>query len=250
MRFKRPGEVLVTPRDREILKHLFENKIATQKQIAQKFFPGKSKQAVSQRILKLKKESLIDLKGVIVDGLVKKCLVIKSRSVSLIEDTVPYTIDRDPIKSDSPEHDLILSDLIEGLKNYKTVSDVMTEASLRTYKEIREDINLGVYGELRSDGVVAMDIDGNTAYAALEYERNIKSNARYFKKLRSYYDQETIGGVLFICENERMRKLVYTIDSKIRSNQSSKFFLALKNDVQSLPTRITFKNFKGQIFEL
>ena len=161
-----------------------------------------------------------------------------------------YTLHKGVYKSDSIIHDLNLNNIIFSLKKFDLVQRIFSENSLQCYEELKEDDELRAFSELRSDGVIEFKPKDETVYCALEYDRHPKSPQRYKKKLRDYYDAESIEGIFYICENKKIQSMLLKIDEAVCSEKKSKIYFCLAKEVLNHSGKVTLKNYQNYEIEI
>jgi len=105
-------------------------------------------------------------------------------------------------------HDIVVARSLLELKRDKIIGQYLVERTLKTYgiKEflLSEKDNDQKY----PDAVFKMIAYGKQRTAAIEYERERKSLSRYKSILWQYAGVTNISMVLFICENDGIRKAI------------------------------------------
>lgn len=238
----------LTKRDRILFKYLFENKVATRDQINRDIFKTASFKAVNRRLNKLKRSKLIAHRPVALDNKMIYAYEVTRSGLEQSLEIIPDEVEQFTLKSDSIDHDLTLVDLIHHLKRLSGVTSIITENALQCYEDLKTDQTWRSYSYLHCDGVVCMKVNDLNAILALEYDKEIKSKKRYFKKLLDYYGYSEVQAVLYICENKNIKRTILEIDDQISDDGNSKFFLCLKDEVQNHTGQVTFENSKGQKF--
>ena len=236
------SKIQVTHRDLKILEHLFKNKVATLKELDQKYFSGHLRSSSGDRLSKLCHFDFLEKKGlfksdnrlIIVYGLTKK-------GAELIQDKLPHKMTKHHYVSDSIEHDLTLGEIVEALSQFKMVSQIATESELLSCYGFFDDPQTRPFVLLKSDALIFLRPKEETFYVALEYERSLKGPSRYQEKIREYYNHDEVDAVLYVCETEEILKTVMDLEKTISQNQESKFYFSLRENIQNPERKVTFK---------
>tara|TARA_Y100000768_G_scaffold296087_1_gene229903 strand:- start:518 stop:838 length:321 start_codon:yes stop_codon:yes gene_type:complete len=88
--------------------------------------------------------------------------------------------------------------------------------------------------ELNPDAILKVNIQGEEYYFTLEYERSQKVIRRYETLIKNYYQNPNVQAVLFICENEQIKKQVMKAEKRIVSQNEFKFFYTTLEELNSL----------------
>lgn len=237
------SQCVLTPRDMNILNYLFRFKIAWMDHIHQEFFKDVHYSAVTRRLRKLEKAKLIG-RNVMLDK--AKCIRSSFELTTKGLDKLKRSgleVNRVQLKSNYPEHDLKLLELVSVLSKFSMVTKVNTENELLNDAE-KELVNL------RPDALLKLLVKGHPFLVAIEYELNAKSIARLKDKLIDYYQTGAVDAVFYLCETQAVLNKIRVIDQELSKGQKSKVFFCLAKDALSQPEKVTFTNSQGGEFTL
>ena len=256
---KSKGNVLVTERDLKILRHLFEHKVVSRKQIGAHFFGNAVKATVNIRLAKLlglgllrrifiERETQIDKHGL------KNTFgySITQKGLSLIKSSLPYKVKTRIIHSDSSLHDVALVDIRKAFESKKSVKTYYTENILQTSPNLKSDTSFQPFIKLNSDGLALVKTKVGILKVAIEFDSYPKSDKRYRKKLDDYYWESGVNGVFYICADKYTLRSLCKLDREIAKSHSCdlKVFFALLEDVISPNKEMTFHNADMCIFKV
>lgn len=149
------------------------------------------------------------------------------------------------IKSNTPEHDLILTDLRIFFCKIKECHQFIPENIIRA-KFLEEDLKaLPVFRSIRADSAVLMTINNKNVWLSVEYERSQKAKSRYYKRIKSWYENENLSGVLLFSENKSLIQQMSDIDLAMLPHLHRKILYVTKDVVQSPTKEIKFYNCQG-----
>lgn len=243
-------EKYLTPKDEKLLTYLFEHKAARVDQIHRDLFSNLSLRSVYYLINDLKKHKWIGAKGVFKKDRLVQVLHLYPKGFDLIGESLRYNFDDPVLKSDSPNHDLKLLDLVEWLKAFSMVDEIIPENILRSSSEISNDKILRVFKATRSDAYLSLKMNGLVADTAFEYEHSEKSLTRAKQKLEQYHKYKSINLVLYCVDSVSFIKKLWDLDRDICSNSRSKIYICHRKDDCFQNKNVIFKNCFGEEFSL
>lgn len=242
---------ILMERDKELLQFLFENKVSTRKQVFERFFKNISPKNANRRIRKLMKEKLISSKGEEIGGRFKQYLFVGGNGIDIVRTRNKlYTVDKIE-KSESIQHDLELLELRYLLCRSPKVKSYFTENMLQGIFDFKNNDDLKYFVRLNSDAAILISLKIGPIYAALEYETLSKSDSRYEKKIREYYESN-ISIVIYVTKSEILKSRILRIDDQISRElkRPNKVFCATYDTLLSNPKKLTFVNSNGKILDL
>ncbi len=242
--------VALTNRDQKIFQFLFEQKVASTKQLATAFFPNLTKQTVSIRLLKLTRSGYLSKYGITNEKGFIHYYGLTKRSLNIVKNNYFYLIDNFRIKSDSVLYDLFLVDIRNQLNRFNMIEEYLTENTLQNCNELSESKTLRPFVDLNSDAYLRIKSPSSTYNVALEYERSLKTNIRYTRKLNQYYRSSKIDGVFYVCESKSILDKIHQIDQKIAKENETKVFGCTKGFIQNNIEQIPFINRDNATFLL
>lgn len=154
-----------------------------------------------------------------------------------------HLVTRKQLKSNYPEHDLKLLNLVNKLSSFEIVGQIITENELLSLELYQKDERLCDFVPLKPDALLKLSIKGNPFLVATEYELNGKSAIRWKQKLIQYYQSGNIDAVFYFCESPSVLNKLVEVDREIATTEKRKVFFALCNDV-------TLTNSTGNTFTL
>jgi hypothetical protein len=242
----------IVKRDIEILKDLFSYKVLSRDQIRDVYFSGSPRQVVNRRLKKLRSASLVrrintdgDLRG-------KSVFSLTPKGFNLIDGSLGYVADKKRFKSDSIAHDLTLYDISKKMLSLDSVKSYWPENVLQSCSELHFSRDHEAFVRLRSDAQVRIERPKRTLSLALEYDATAKSKERYMKKVRDYYGNDMVDGILYICANKLILKRVMDADQEVvkDTGSSAKFCFSLLDNVLNSTTPMTFHFSDQRVFKI
>ena len=249
---KSKGNVLVTERDLKILRHLFEHKVVSRKQIGSCFFGNAVKTTVNIRLAKLLRLGLLKRRFIENESKNAFGYSITQKGLSLIKSSLPYQVKTQIIQSDSTHHDVALVDIRKAFESKKSVKTYYTENILQTSPNLKADDSFQPFIKLNSDGLALVSTKVGILKLAIEFDSYPKSDRRYRKKLDDYYWESEVNGVLYICADKYTLRSLCKLDREVAKSHSCDFkvFFALLEDVVSPNKEMTFHNADMRIFKV
>ena len=233
-------------RTERVIKYVFEHKIAKINQIHRDCIPNivtsSAYRAVSRlcQLNYLRKIPYMEGKNLC------RLFSISKKGLSLLNEIYEYKIDQPILSSYSIRHDLNLLDIIEAMKKYEMVTEVVTENALRSCSGYNKDPNKMTFSKLHSDAFMKLNIHDQSLNFALEYDLTRKAKKRYRQKFKEYYDSNRVHVVLYLTDSRRLQDMLMEIDSEICAENRSKFFFCLRKKVLLRPDKVIFTNCKDE----
>ena len=226
-----------------VLAFIAEQKVATATQVEKYCFCNSSRSLAWDTLKRLRSAHLVDAMTMLgptarphsafhltVDGFKE----LKRQSLLDLEEI--------QIKSNTPKHDVILSDLRLFFSRIQQCHYFIPENIIRS-KILEEDIKeIAIFRSNRCDSAVLMTINGQKAWLALEYERSRKSQARYVERIKSWYQAENLRGILLIAENDSLIEVMAKIDVATLPHLPRKILYLSKDKLQSATSEVKFFN--------
>ena len=240
----------ITKRDLSLFQYLYENKIATIRQMERDIFTTGKRAVVTRRINKLIRAKLI--KSVSLDGDLRL-----RRGYSLTElafnrhvQNIYRKVERRQFGSNTPFHDLTLADIRYFLEKKKNVKNYITENILQSGSEYLDGRNVERFREHYPDAVLEVRAGEKWYFLCLEYEASGKSKERYEDFLNDYYYDKRVGGVLFITGKNAISEKLRRIEKEKFSLMTPKIYHCTLDEVLSGKNRLDFVSFKNTILEI
>lgn len=233
----------VTSRDQKLFQFLFENKVATARQVTTSLFPKVRHQNIYRRLGKLVRAGWIDKLGYFNGDQLQHLYCLSEHGFRQFVHQEDKNDRRLQLMSDVVEHDLALADIRIRMEALSEVKNYFTENVLQSNHDLASSKEFKPFIQLRSDAVVELILQGGKRFIVpLEYEASLKSKERCQKKLLDYYIQYEGGTALFICQSEPVLKRMVQMDREISREFKSKMYFALLADVLDVEKKMTFRN--------
>ena len=219
MKGKKRGVELQT-RDYVLFRYLHAVKIATYDQIARDVYPEYSLASVGNRIRKLEDNKLIgsSCHRLLFHGK-RTVFLLKSSFDAFVKTGEEYRIE---LRSDAPQHDLILVDIRSRFLQSKKTLKYQTENEIQTWNSEFRPINC--------DGLLTTQLGPAAVFIPIEYEGSMKKEERYEPLVKKYYQNEAFQLVAFVAENTQILQKVMNIEKEIFNWEKPKFFYRLMQD--------------------
>lgn len=245
------SHLIITERDKKILYFLFENKIATRQEVHEFFFAKKSHKTANLRLRKLIKEEYISTSAEEIDGKFVRYLFVGKKGQEIVKFWKNQYLVGKIERSESINHDLELLSLRYVLLRSPKIREYYTENVLQGVLEFKSDERLKYFVSLNSDAAMLIRLKVGDFYVALEYETFPKSDQRYEKKIRDYYNSN-ISFVIYVAKTQVLGNRLRQIDDAIADElkRPNKVFFANFNTLIAHPQKLTFVNSKGKILDL
>ena len=226
-----------------LLAFLAEQKIATGFQIEKYCFNGLSRSFAWKAIKKLRQSRLID-PLIILSPNSRPFSAYQLTNDGFKELKLQTGIDLEEIqiKSNSPQHDIALTDLRLLFSRIQECQYFISENVIRSKLLPDENNELAVFRSCRSDSAVRMTINKKDVWLALEYERSRKSLDRYVQRIKNWYQREDLPGILVATEDEPLAELMAKIDAKTIPQLPRKVLFFPKSRLHSATTEVKFIN--------
>ena len=241
----------INDRDRRIFQFLFENKVATARQLKDIFFAKNCPQIAYRRLASLSNAGWLRKEGH-AEG--TKLHHIYGLSDKAYQD---YVFNEEvngrqrQLKSSSVDHDLALVDIRQCFQKNQAVKRFYPENLLQSAHKYAGSEEFRDCVALRSDAVVELLMQGKYRFLVpIEYEASFKELERCHQKLLNYYIKYDGDVVFFICRNDAIRKRFVKIEQELSHQFKPKVYFGLLSDVQKSPTRLTFVKAKGDQYTI
>lgn len=237
---KKKSKICLSKRDVELFRYLFSHKGARANQIRKDIFPLVNNDYLYRRLKKLKVFGFLEVKfyqsgrhSIGVYNITKKAL----RSAYDVDEE----LQRQELKSASLEHDCALVDIASIFKKAECLDFYATENEIESGIYIEENYPVEACRDLHSDALLGLYWNNRHVNYAIEYEHSVKGARRYLNVLNSYYSYPQVGLVLFIVNDARSKKRLFTADRKIlreSDHKRSKIFVATVSELKKPFTKL------------
>lgn len=232
----------------KVLAFLAEQKVATGLQIEKYCFYGLSRSFAWKTIKKMRQARLIE-STIVLNPNRRPFSVYQLTSDGFKELKIQSDLELEEIqiKSNSPKHDIILTDLRLFFSQVTECQHFVSENIIRS-KILEDDVKeMSAFRSSRSDAVLQMVVDGRKVWLALEFERSRKSNERYIQRIRNWYQSENLPGILVVTEDEALTQIMSKIDSKTIPSLPRKVLFLSLNQLQNSMTKVKFVNCQNEL---
>ena len=250
MRRKTKREVRINQRDRQLFKYLYENKIASRRQIRRDFFGKRHPSIASRRLSKL-----------IEEGFLKEISLTKNTHAFKAYSITPKTFDHylsdqfegvavKQFEGQSLFHDIDLVDIRNSLARREIIANYLTENIIQSGGDCLDRFGIDYLIKHSPDAVVKVKIEKKYYDFCLEYEATLKSKTRCRDFLKKYYFDRDVAAVFFIYKEEKIYKTILSLEKKLFSNMSPKFYYCSLEKIQLNEEKLKFTNFKNTVLEI
>lgn len=230
-------------RDVEILKYAFAYRVVTYNQIRRKYFARNDESTARRRIRLLCKEGYLRASFVCTHDKSIKCVSATEKAWKMIRESWPFEVDNPYFKSESPDHDIRLAEVLLCVEKLSSFQSFMTENLLQSTSALQENQLYRDLAILQADGALLLNgPDGRQYLYGIELELSKKTPERYQEKIRSYYQVSGVDGVIYICATQELMGLIARADRDVRTTPESIVFLGLERSVLESKEKIYFKN--------
>jgi len=239
----------ITKRDKALFDYLFLHKIATVVQIDRDVFRLGDLPHVHRRIRTLVKHGYLKTTTTTQRGRPKFAYYLSDRAFqSFIADRTQRQWAQ--LKSDSPDHDVVLTDIRRRFLELKNLRQFITENAIEAELDCSKGLPVHAFQEMHSDGAAVYIAKGETFYIAIEYEDAQKAKARYAEHLAAYYVRNEIDCVIYVVREPSLRNVLVEVDESLSHDRNSKLFVGNLADVLNPKKSLIFKNSHKEIFQL
>lgn len=242
---KKKLRVMVTSRDKAIFRFLFEQKVASQESIHNRFFSGKSNEACIKRMQMLFKCDFVKKINVPIIDRYRVIYSLTEKSFRLIKDGLSLNGNETRLKSDSIEHDLELTKLRLVIEDFSKIVRVYPENYLQCCNLGEHEDALLPLKEINADAALLYRGKKGSFFLSFEYERTLKQRSRYKEKLLDYYLDKEITAVLYLCKTRQIERVIRQVDNEYRKERASKVYTLCHEEIQLPITCLPFTNLEN-----
>lgn len=237
-------------RDEQLLKFIFACRVVTIKQILRRHFQGRNRSIGYDRIKLLLDAGYIRRNATSVSGKITTYLQPLPKCWEVIGEKWPFEVDRPHFKSESPEHDIRLTELMMRLERLKGFRSFITENLLQSSSVLADDPRFGDLTKIQSDGALTIiGKNGTPEVYAFELELSKKSFDRYREKLGSYYLARGIDGVLYVSPGSEVPVVLAKVESEIGQHRPPLVWMVLEENALREDRPLHFVNRNGARLE-
>lgn len=222
---------------------LGEQKISTANLIEAYCFFDASNEFAWKIIPKLRAAKLIDSRPLKLPGERQKSgFFLTKEGFTELKTQSQLDLDELQIKSNTPYHDVILSELRIHFSRLNECHYFVSENIIRS-KLLESPIpEMATFRSHRCDSAVYMSVGDDKLWLALEYERTQKSYDRYVQRIKNWYQAENLPGVLLVAEDSSLINLLTQIDQKTLPHLPRKILYLSLSNLRSSNATVQFHN--------
>ncbi len=226
-------KVLITRRDRDLLKYIYLGKIATRQQIHRDIFNKAGLRTMQLRLQLLSNHGLIERRSFMKSNKAHYYYAVTKQSLPYVAQELGGLEIVRSEKSENIQHDITLVDIRNIVLSKSQVVGYYPENLLQTCEVFQNDPKFKAFVNINSDAALELNSTNGKFLMALEYEASGQSAARYREKLASYYQADWIPIVLYVCEKPCTIETLKNVDLELRKemNAESKMYFSLRSDV-------------------
>lgn len=243
-------DLILTEREKRILRLLLENKVMTRKHIAKQIFPNLDTGNITHRLYRILELGFVkDFQ----DRRFSKYDIIyelTGEGIAIAKSLHDLEFDRSPTRSYAKEHDLGLSEIRQLLQSKSTVANYFPENVLQCCPLIREQAIYKPFVDVMSDAILSIRISSQLKNGALEFEPTGKWIERYKEKLLNYYIKEEIDFVLYVCTSGKTIETIQSVENEIKPKGKTKIYFSLLENVLKQNQIVTFQGRNQSLFQI
>ncbi len=239
------------PRDIQIMKFVFACRVVTYDQITRRHFPKTAARVARRRIRNLALQGYFKLGLVELSEKVHRTVQPLPAIWPFIGEKWPFIVDQPHYKSESPDHDVRMTEIVMRFEKLKSYGSFFTENLLQSSSALAEDPRFRDLEKIQPDGILTVqDQNGAVRIYAVELELSRKSLELYRQKFIDYYLARGIDGVLYISSKRDIEGVIAKIDQEFSHDRSSIVRFAFEQAVISDIPKLCFSNQKEPLVEL
>ncbi len=225
------------------MKFVFACRVATYGQIARRHFSKTSVVIARRRIRNLTEQGYFRIGHVLIGKYVERTVQPLPLVWPQICEKWLFHVDSPHFKSESPGHDVRMTELILRFEKLTSFRSFLTENLLQSSSDLIEDPRLRDLEGIQPDGIlIVRDQKGAERLYAVELEISKKTPERYREKLLGYYLARGIDGVLYICSTPQIAAVVARADREIRRERDSIVRFLFEQDALASTDKMIFVN--------
>lgn len=235
----------ITERDISLFDLLFQYKTATAKQILQFCYKESSINNVRYRLKRLCNVNLIQSFSHKQGNDSVFIYSLTNKGLRFIRHKYPEYKRNLKLKSEVPEHDLVLLEIGQRLKKIKSLEDYLTENLLQANPFFSNHKTLGHFVQFHSDAFVYFKYKNKRYRAAIEYENTAKAFGRYERLVSNYYLSSQVDLIFYFYKEKSTHRNICKIEESNWKENQRKFYFCDIEKFNSDQSKITFSNSLG-----
>ena len=154
-------------------------------------------------------------------------------------------IAKDEYLSDKIEHDLSLLAIYRRLIQSPRIESFLTENILKANASEIDTCDIKDWTKHRPDAILIDQTPQGRYFLPLECELSVKKRFRYETKLMRYYQTEKIPAVIYICGDDKVKKVISQTEEKYCQGYRPKVFYGILDQWPNPPAQLALENRKG-----
>lgn len=242
--------VQIQQRDEQVLKFIYACRVVTSRQILNRHFPGRHKTAGYARIRALIKAGLIRFGATTVNGHLTRYIQPLPKCWDIIGTKWTFDVDHPLFKSESPEHDIRVTECMMRIEKLKGFRSFFTENLLQSSSALAEDPRFGALSRIQSDGALTIiGKNGVPEIYAFEFELNKKNLERYREKITSYFLAKGIDGVFYVSPKTEVATALAKVEAEFGEHRMPLVWVATEESALRHDHALQFVNRLGEKIE-
>lgn len=238
-------KIHITERDIKLFDLLFQYKVATAKQILKYCYKGSSLNNVRYRLKRLCNVKLVQSLGHKQGNDLIFIYSLTGKGMRFIKERYAGYSKNLKLKSEVPDHDLVLLDIGQRLKRNEMLENYLTENLIQANPSFQDHKIFSHFVQIRSDAFVNFNFKTKQFRVAVEYENTTKSISRYEKLVSNYYLSSQVDLIFYFYKEKSIFKNICKIEEmNWKSNQKKFYFCSIENFHQDT-NKITLENCIG-----
>lgn len=235
----------ITERDILLFDLLFQYKVATARQILQFCYKESSLNNVRYRLKRLCNVHLIQSFSHKQGNDSVFIYSLTNKGLRFICHKYPEYKRSLKLKSEVPEHDLVLLEIGQRLKKIDSFEDYLTENLLQANPNFLDHETFGHFAQFRSDAFAHFKYKSKRYRAAIEYENTPKAFKRYEKLVSNYYLSSQVDMIFYFYKEKSIHRNICKIEESNWKENQRKFYFCDIEKFNNDQSKITFLNSLG-----
>lgn len=250
MKKKKKWNVVLSERDRILLRDLFYSKGLDLDLLMDNHFKDLHKSTVVKRIQRLVIGNYVEKRAHFNGIALKPLYNITENGLQEIEDYLSGKIVRKELKCSNPVHDLGVAKIYFKLIKSRSLKSIKFENEIQGIDHGDLNPKLEPFKRLNSDIFLSLLIESQEFKIAIEYERSQKESGRWSEYLLNYHLEEDVDVVLYVCDNPTILKGLMRIGTELAQRYTQKVYFCLMKEFFKHSSSATFRNVSGKTFTL
>jgi hypothetical protein len=250
MTSKKNWKVKLCQRDKYILLDLFYSKGLDLEVIIHRHFKGKHKSTVVKRLNRLFDGNYLLKDALAGRNKVQIVYTISPKGLNVIHDQLSGRLIRKELKSSNIEHDLTLTRIFDRISMARSLAEIKTENEIQSIVFGDNNFEYEPFRRLNTDIYFSFLVKEKEYKVAVEFEKTKKESSRWAECLLNYHLEDSVGIVLYICNDQSIANRLRRIETGLAKKFSGKIFFCTLDDFYSNKELASFMNTTGKSFTL